>query len=154
MRKLFSINSYDDERLSALEYKAYAEVGCIIFGLVCIDLLVRAIILDRPLLEWVSSFVIYIFFISYMIYRHNIMGIKEKEILNPSQLQDYKLMERISNGTTIIYILFYFISYGKPHTQNEWFKLIYITGMIAILSFLISKFLICRIKNKSYRNNY
>lgn len=154
MRKLFSLNSYDDERLSALEYKAYAEVGCIIFGLVCIDMLVRAIILDRPLLEWVSSFVIYIFFISYMIYRHNVMGIKEEEILNPSQLKDYKIMERISNGATILYILYYFISYGKPHTWTEWFKQIYIVGVIAIFSYAISKFVICKIKNKSFSNNY
>lgn len=147
LRKLFSLNIYEDERVVALENKIYTEVSFIIFGIVCVDMLVRAVILDYPLREWIISFIIYIVYIFYMIYRHRILGINEQETLNSSQLKNYKLMEKISNSSVILYSLGYiFKTQGLPNNWDEWFKQIYILGIISIITFLISKILVNKFK--------
>ncbi|MBM7702425.1 DUF6773 family protein [Metabacillus iocasae] len=147
MKSFFRLTSSNDERVQALEYRAFAEAGFLVFLLLLLDVFVRAFLYNRPLSEWIVSILLIGCFSIYFTIRRATMGIDEETLLEGEELKAEKLAERISAFGGILYgITFIAVNGGTPDGWEQWLKQFYVLILLSGGIYLFARPIVYRIK--------
>ena len=127
-----------DERIEKVHNKIFAYTGFIILIIAFLDIAVRAVILQRPFMEWVMSAVLVIIYLLVSCIWMLVTGTLSQDLESKEQIK-VKMKESIYETLPIALagVIFLCTKNGLPETFVQWSGLIIGTVvMIGIMSFI------------------
>lgn len=143
--KWFSLSSHPDERVQQVQTKIFAQAGLFAILIAFGDLVVRGLILDRPLMEWIGSFVIVLGASLLFVFQTVLAGLYDPRLDYETKLAGklkVLLFESIIMALGISVTTQ--ITYGIPTNGMEWLKF-FLKLIVIFAVFFGFKYLLIRI---------
>lgn len=122
--EFFGIKKETDERVQQQGTKVFFEAGIFVFCIAILDIIVRGMVLDRPLAEWGFSFFIIGAYLVYGIIRMAFAGVYDQDIYDETSFK--KKMRKHTLEHLLISLFLSIITTvhdGMPHDLMGWMEI-------------------------------
>lgn len=119
--EFFGIKKETDERVQQQGTRVFFEAGIFVFCIAILDIIVRGMVLDRPLAEWGFSFFIIGAYLVYGIIRMAFAGVYDQDIYDETSFE--KKMRKHTLEHLLISLFLSIITTvhdGMPHDLMGW----------------------------------